>query len=155
MRRRLVGLELALWLLPAAAGLACKQGQHTGKDGGDSYMTVRLKDGGETRVRLGPGTIPPEFPPGTALYPGAEHSSTARTADHVVIVLTTPDPVDSVLAFYRRQPGYQEISDVDVEDKRVLHVRHVASGKDLQVVIETQGRPRQVSLVVRAHEGRH
>jgi hypothetical protein len=130
-------------------GPQCKRRDHGAiSDGGANgeYAIVHNKDGSSTRVRLGAGPIPPEFPPGLKLYPGAEFSSTARTAKDVIVNLRTPDSLDAVFAFYRKQPGFDEISDVEVNGMRVLHLKHRASGKDFQVVVKVGPRT-EVSLI--------
>lgn len=143
-------LVLALGVLTIVGGLGCTRsdrGVERGNNDGGTYSIVRTKNGGETRVRLGPGPIPPEFPPNMPLYPGAEFSSTARTAKSVILALSTTDALDAVFAFYRKQPGYEEISDADVDDMRVLHLKHAASGKDFQVIVKISGHRTEVSLV--------
>ena len=131
-------------------GLGCKRiDRDLQRSNGDSgtYSVVRTKDGSETRVRFGAGPIPPEFPPNMPLYPGAEFSSTARTAKSVILSLSTSDPLDAVFAFYRRQRSYEELSDVDVDNLRVLHLKHTASGKDIQVIVKVSGHRTEISLV--------
>jgi hypothetical protein len=126
-----------------------------GADGGSrdddgAYDVVRSADGGETRVRLGAGPIPPEFPPGTKLYPGASFSSTSRLKSSVVIMLHTHDSADAVFAFYRAQPGFEETSDAVVKNQRVVNFKHHGSGKELRIVVKADGARTQVSLVTLA-----
>ena len=142
--RRLV---FVLGILAIGGEAHCQRTNHGTDADSAGYAVVRDKDGGETRVHLGAGPIPPEFPPTMALYPGAEFNSTARTAKSVVLSLSTKDSLEAVFAFYRKQPGYDEISDLEVDDMRVLHLKHRASGKDFQVVAKIDGRTTKVSLV--------
>lgn len=136
---------LGVALIATVLGFGCKRIER-GEDR-DGYSIVRNKDGGETRVRLGAGPVPPEFPPNMPLYPGAEFSSTARTAKNTVLLLSTHDSLDAVFAFYRKQPDYEEVSDVEVDGMRVLHLKHKASGKDVQVVVKIGGQSTEISLV--------
>ncbi|MEO6419088.1 MAG: hypothetical protein ABIP39_06760 [Polyangiaceae bacterium] len=132
-------------------GPQCKRRTHgAGTDAGsdDEYMVVHdSKDGTETRVRLGSGPIPPEFPPGLQLYPGATFSSTARLENSIIVILRTTDSPEAVFAFYRKQSGYDETSDVTIKDKRVLSLKHRASGKELQIVVKVEDGRTIVSLV--------
>lgn len=140
-------LFFVLGFLAIGSGVHCKRTHH-GTDGeSGEYAVVRTKDGGETRVRLGAAPIPPEFPPTMQIYPGAEFTSTARTKKSVVVALSTTDSLEAVFAFYRKQPGYDELSDVEVDGMRVLHLKNPASGKDFQVVVKVEGRTTKVSLV--------
>ena len=132
-----------------AATVSCKPhdpGADSTNSSGDGDTVVRTKSGEETHVHLGAGSIPPEFPPGMALYPGSDFTSTARTARDVVLSLSTSDTVAAVFAFYRKQ-GYEELSDLQVEDHEVLHLKDRASGKDFQVVVKPSGSRTGVALV--------
>ena len=144
---------LAIAVLLSVSELGCKRTDPTRHDGAasaDPYTAVRSEDGSESRVRLGPGPIPPEFPPGVPLYPGAEFTSTVRTAKSVIVMLATSDPPEAVYSFYGKQPGYEPISDLTVGDKRVLHLKQLSTAKDFQVVVQTEGSRSRVSLVTQA-----
>jgi hypothetical protein len=150
LRITMARAELAIAVLLLLPGLGCKRTAPNGVDAGasaDPYTRVRSEDGSESRVRLGPGPIPPEFPPDVPLYPGAEFSSTVRTAKSVIVMLATSDPPDAVYAFYGKQPGYEQLSDLTVGDKRVLHLKQLASAKDFQVIVQAEGGRSRVSLV--------
>ncbi len=145
--RRLARL-VVLAFLPAITGSGCKGlGGRASQDKAEGYEMVRLPDGGDTQVRLGPGSIPPEFPPGLALYPGAKFTSTGRVSKSVVIALDTADSADKVLAFYREQPGYSVTFESEVDGHRVLNMKHMPSAKELQVLAKPSGSQTQVSLV--------
>jgi hypothetical protein len=135
----------ALIGVAAVTGLLSGIVRALGKDKHPKPVVDERRGGG--RVALGPDAIPPEFPSRIAPYPGADYASTTRTAEGVVIALATADPVEAVLGFYRKQPGYQHVSEVQVADQRVLCLKDVSSGKDFQVNVKTQGHPRQVLLV--------
>jgi hypothetical protein len=129
------GSEVQVLLDPAADAAA------------PGYSVVRAKDGHETQVRLGRGPMPAEFPPDVPLYPGAELTATVRTATSVVVTFSTSGAVDAMYAFYVKQPGYEQLSDVVVDGSRVLQVRQVASGKDFQVIVKLDGSRTETSLV--------
>jgi len=146
--RSLPIVAVGIALVVAAEG--CSRSERSdghGAASGAPNSWVRADDGSEARVRLGPGPIPAEFPPNVPLYPGAQLTSTVRTAKDVVVLLSTRDPVGAVLEFYRKQPGYEEISDQTIGDQRVLHFKHAASTKDFQVVVKVGDGLTQVSLV--------
>ena len=125
MRPRLRALVFVVGVV--SLGPHCKTRDRAVATDAGEYAVVRDKDGTETRVRLGAGPIPPEFPPAMELYPGAEFTSTARTKGNVIVALSTTDSLEAVFAFYRKQPGYEEISDVEVRGMRVLNLKHQTS----------------------------
>lgn len=143
-------LLLALGALPLVGELGCTKMEEAvrrrGSDAG-TYSVVTDEKGEETQIRMGPGPVPPEFPPGMPLYPGATFASTARTAQSVVVGLSTSAPPDSVYAFYAKQPGFEQVSDQKVNGVRVLRFKHTASGKDFQLIANVEGRTTNVALV--------
>ncbi len=55
--------------------------------------------------------IPQGFPPDVPLYPGTEYRSTSHEERYIQLVLSTPDAVDAVDAWYRTQRAFSENTD--------------------------------------------
>lgn len=128
--------------------LAASCDRSTSHERNDGYAVVKSKDGTTTEVRLGPGPLPPEFPPGLNLYPGAEFTSTARTGNKVLVLLSTPDSADQVFAHYRALSGFEELKEVEVEEYRSLLLMHEETRRDVQVLAKPVGSRTEISLVV-------
>jgi hypothetical protein len=78
-------------------------------------------------------------------------SSALRSAEYAIVSLSMPDGPESVLSFYRRQAGYQEVFHVDVGEARTLHIKHGASAKDVEVVVRVKGGSTRVDLLTPLH----
>ncbi len=117
-------------------------------DSKPAAYTVTTRDGKQMQVTLDERKLPPELPNDFPLYPGSTIVTVGRTGKSVVTHLSTKDPPDAVVRFYAGRADYVKLSDVAVEDYRVVRVKQQAGTGEVQVMVKADGGATEIDLVV-------
>lgn len=152
---RLVIATLAIAAVALAACGKKEEGAKPSVTATPGGYTVRSGDG-KAVVTSGVGAIAttglPDFAP---VYPGAAIQSSAAgigdaNTNGGMVVFTTSDAPDKVLAFYRGKAqanGLKSQLDADMGAARQFAANDEATGRVLQVIVSSQGGASQVQLI--------
>ncbi len=129
-----------------------KEGKSKVKIEGDSESATITTDDGTTKVEINRGASEKDV--GIPLYPGATTKQTATMTQEgqggfTQVILTTPDSVDKVKAFYQKQlPKAEAAMDMKTADGRMVHLTVTEGDFQKMIQISRMGDDAETQIVL-------